>query len=147
MADAPNYDVYSGDISAEAQRLFTNGPTKDISTPHLDPITFSVGRSGADLRVDFGRAVRALAATTVTTNYTFTGPSALTTTGIVFTPGNTYLILQYSGTIIPGTYNLTLAAQTVQSVNDDLYNITTGVSFDGGVVNRIGGSSFNSGFN
>jgi hypothetical protein len=146
MADAAFVEIYTGNISTEAQLTFPSVFEKNLAPGAVEPIAFSVGRTPTQLRVDFGRSLRDLAATTVITNYVITGPSSLTVTDVSFTPNNTYLYLDYTGTVVSGTYTLTLASQTVQARNDDQYNVTTGANFEGLVV-VLKSSGFNPGLN
>jgi hypothetical protein len=145
MADAAFVDVWSSDMSTDAQRVFNPSPFVQYGLA-LEPISFSAARSGATVIVGAARALRSLAATTITSNYAITGPSAITVTSISFTPGNTSVTINVTGTFTSGTYTLTLASQTIQALNDDQYNITTGVAFSGNSV-TLKSSGFNPGFN
>jgi hypothetical protein len=83
----------------------------------------------------------------VTTNYSISGPTTITVTGVSFTPGNSFVLLTISGTFTAlATYTLSLVSQTAQSGTDDQYNTTTPYSFIG---NFGGGSAdrFNQGLN
>jgi hypothetical protein len=146
MADAAFVEVFTGNINSDAQRIFTSTAFKEVSgSLYVQPIVFSVSRTLTQVRVDFGRSLRSKASTTVAANYTLTGPTSITFTSVTFTPGSTYLVLDYTGTFTSGTYSMTLASQTVQAAGDDQYNITTGVNLV--VIPSGAGSSFNTGFN
>lgn len=83
---------------------------------------FAAKMIGGQIRVDFGQALRSLAATTVAGNYTFTGPGTLTTASVVFTPGNSYVLLNVNEAFQTGDYTLTVAANTVEMAALDIFN-------------------------
>lgn len=95
------------------------------------PIIFSAKKIGTQVRVDFSEPLRSLAATTIASNYTFTGPAALTTSSVTFTPGNSFLLLTTIQTMVIGSYTLSVAANTVQAVSsDDTKNLVGTSIFD-----------------
>jgi hypothetical protein len=110
----------------------------------IPALTFSAAKLTNQVRVDFSRALRSLAATTVAGNYVITGPSTIAVNSVTFTPGQTYLILNTTGSYIPGSYTLTVAANTAEASADDTFN-SGNATFDGGTIIG-GGSNFNAGF-
>lgn len=110
-----------------------------------DPLDFNPTRSGGTILLTFAVALRSLAATTVTGNYTVTGPTVITVTSITFTPGNAFLALNYTGTLSSGIYTVTLAASTVMASANVAVNTLVGQSLV--VAGAGGGSHFNTGFN
>jgi hypothetical protein len=53
---------------------------------------------------------------TTTSNWTITGPSAITVTGVSWTPGTSIVTLTTSGAFVPGTYTLSVAPGTVSDL-------------------------------
>jgi hypothetical protein len=144
--------------SGRADRTFTydttNGSTHGVrrGSPvvnygiQIPALTWSAGKSGAGIRVSFSRALRSLAATTVAGNYVVTGPSSIVVNSVTFTPGDPFVVLNITGSFMPGSYTLTIAALTAQALADDTFNDITPASFDGMTV-QGGGAGFNPGFN
>ena len=121
-------------------------PSFWTGTPLLD-LTWTAQKSSSAVLISFNRILRDLAATTIASNYTVTGPSTITVNSVTFTPGNAYLYLNVTGSFVPGTYTVNMATNTAQASADDIYNSTTPYTFDGGTVVVAGGSNWLAGFN
>lgn len=100
-------------------------------------LLFSAKRIGSQVRVDFGQALRSLPATTVTGNYTFSGPQPLTTASVVFTPGNSYLLLNLNEAFATGQYTLSIAANTVEMQALDIFNQAGTSVFEVDVIDDV----------
>jgi hypothetical protein len=126
----------------------SRGPGVAFNTGIRDaPILFSAKRVGSQVRVDFSQTLRGgYAPTTIAANYTFIGPSAITTSSVSFTPTNSFLLLNLSGAAFAtGTYTLTIVANTVKGANFDTVNSFGTTAFD--VITRPKSSLLNVGFN
>ena len=125
------------------REIRTVGASSALPTA-IDPIDFVPSKVDTQIRLDFGAALRSLPDTTSTGNYVVSGPSAVSVTSVVFTPGNTFVLLNHTGNIIAGVYTITLAPLTAQALNNDAINTTVGQSF---VLAGVLAANFNSGFN
>lgn len=106
---------------------------------------WSAQKIGSQVRVDFGRELRSLSATTIVGNYVITGPSAITISSVVFTPGDRFLFLNYSGNFTAGNYTLTMAPHTAEALADNTFNDITTFTFNPG--SGGGADRFNQGLN
>lgn len=109
------------------------------------PIIFSAKKIGNQVRVDFSQRLRGVPPTTVAGNYTFTGPTAITTSSVIFNPGDTFLLLDIAGSFTSGEYILSIQANVVRGANFDVNNGPGTSIFD--VVVPFKRTQFNEGFN
>jgi len=115
-------------------------------------LTYTAHRDGTGtVKIDFSRALASYGATSTAGNYAITGPSVISVGSVSFTPGNSYVVLNVTGTWATGTYTVTVAAGTAQANSDAVLNTADAVTFynvAGGGGGASGtGARFNPGFN
>lgn len=117
--------VAMGDGTANLQS--TSAFIGTLAEPH-PALVFAAYTVGSELRVQWGRAVDSTTALLTASNYTISGGPTIT--GVAY--HTTYVVLTYSGALVPGqSYLLTVAANTATSTGDGTKNALATASFTG----------------
>lgn len=119
-------------------------PQRQFHWNHLvNPVTYNAAATAVDtVTVLFGTTLGAVSSTT--TNYSISGPSAVTVNAVNFTAERSYFTLTVTSAWAAGTYVLTI---TSGAVTDVAGRNATGTASFAAATTAGGGSNFNTGFN
>lgn len=148
MADITTFPFAFPEVTSTAAINLPTFPFEDFDILSW----FAEDMGGNLIKLTFVRNLRALAATTVPSNYSIFGPGGISIVSINFTPGTNIVSFNTTGNMIAGNYTVGIEPLTAQALADPEYNsVAKSVffSFGSGVADGgsgAGGSKFNFGF-